>query len=217
MTEKKPKTIIRKLALPLEFTMGNDSVASDGFFRLNKAYVSKIIVKSIDSDGYAICELIESEKISLPQRIPILEATLIGGETSRSRGRGGEIGQYKYFERPDGYIYAEVAGKRNRRIHLGSIRDRTSKISIVIQTIAQNFHIGREFDRKQLTKVLPKHLTYGQTLKSLLDVLKIKGYLDIRETKYKGRPYERYIPTEKIFKLRPVNMSKWVKVSSEQA
>lgn len=219
MVHRESDSKVRKLALPLTFNLGQDGIASDGFFKLDSALVSKVVIKSIDADGYAICELYQPSKKERTIRLKVSNAmdtpTLIGTEFSKSSNRGYGRGEYKYFELPDGNIYAEISGKRKRRIQLGSLKDRTSRISMVKQMIAQHFPIGKEFDKKQLIKFLPKRLTYGQTLKSTLDVLKIKGYLDMRETKYMGRPHELFIPTNKIHKMASLNMSKWA--SSEQA
>ena len=81
--------------------------------------------------------------------------------------------------------------------------------------IELNYSLLKEFEKKELSELLPEPLRSGQTLKSALDVLKIKGYLDMKETKYRGRPHERYIPTNKIHDVIPMQIKKWL--SSEQA
>lgn len=213
MVHQVNKSKVRKLALPLTFNLGHDGMASDGFFELDSTLVSKVVIKSIDGEGYATCELFQAVPKEMVKTTNISKVigtpTLIGKEFSKSLGSGKERGQYKYFELPDGFIYAEILGKRKRGVRLGSLNDPASKISMIKQTIAQHFPIGKEFDKKQLCKFLPKRLTAGQVLKSGLDVLKIKGYLDMRETKRRGRTHELYIPTSKAHEVPLMGTMKW--------
>lgn len=207
MTEKKIGYVIRKLALPLEFKLGNNSIASDGFFTLSHKDTSKIIIKSQDSDGYLVCELFEPEQIeATPVSSMKVEPTLIATKTGKHRGRGKEIGQYKYFEMSNGSFIAEILGKRKRRIHLGKMSDHSSPISKIACAIASHFQNEKEFDRKELIRFLEKKFTYGQVLKSVLDILTMKLYVEKRETQKLGRPYERYKATSKLYEyaIRPI-------------
>lgn len=209
MTEKKPRLIMRKLALPLEVKIGNDTVVSDGFFFLTSKETGKIRIVSVDADGYATCEILPPPKERPPRISAFISegATLIGTEMSKTRGSGEDFGQYRYFKRPDGFYYAIVSSKsRPRRISMGKLIDRNSRISIFAQAILRKLN-GMEFTKKDiLTHArgeagIPKHLTHGQILKALLDTLKLEGYLEKREEKERGRMREYFKVTEKMFSL----------------
>jgi len=191
---------IRKLPLPLEIKLGNDTIVTDGLFSLTSREASEIRIRSIDEDGYITCEIfppLKERTISLRANVDIDMA--IGVETSKSRGRAKDYGQYKYYRRPDGSFYVIVFGKRVRKLQLGKPLDRDSPISKVAKIIIQKFNTT-EFSKKQLTQELPKNLGYGQILKAVLDIMKIDGYLEKREALKgkRGRLRELFKATEKL-------------------
>lgn len=205
MSEKIAEKIVRKFPLPLRITVGDDTVVTDGFFTLTSKQASAINITSIGQDGYITCEIVPPtkktiEKIVSPEEFFAADY-LIGIETSRARGRGKDFGQYRYYKRPDGSLYAVVnGGKRSRKYQLGKPTERDSPISIVGRAIVYNFNTS-EFSKKELTQMIPKHLSYGQKLKALLDIMTIEGYLEKRQTKPRGRFQELFKATDKLRKL----------------
>jgi len=198
--QKLGETKVRKLPLPLEIKVGDDTMVTDGLFNLTSKEASKIRIISVDQDGYVTCEITPSQQIrSAPRSLTeIFSAdTLIGTEMSKMRGRGKDFGQYKYFRRPNGSFYAEISGARTRRLQLGSLNDKRSPIARVARTIVPAFN-SNEFSKKQLVPLLAKNLSYGQILKSILDILKIEGYLEKREIKPRGRLKELFKATNKL-------------------
>jgi hypothetical protein len=200
MVQKSSETKIRKLPLPLNIKIGNDTIVTDGLFSLTSKEASEIRITSIDEDGYITCEIFPPlKKSTINLKADVDTDMVIGAEISKSRGRAKDYGQYKYYQRPDGGFYAIVFGKRVRRLQLGKPLDRDSPISIVAKIIIQKFNTT-EFSKKQLTQELPKNLRYGQILKAVLDVMKINGYLEKREAPKgkQGRLRELFKATEKL-------------------
>lgn len=208
MSEKQARLVVRKLALPLEVRIGDDTVVSDGFFSLTSKETGKIRIVAVDADGYVTCEISPRLKERVPSvRAFFSEGDLIGIETSTTRGSGEDFGQYRYFRRPDGFYYAIVSGKsRSRRISMGKLSDGNSRISIFAQTILRNLN-GMEFTKKDVLMHahgetgIPKRLTHGQPLKALLDTLTIEGYLEKREKKERGRIREYFKATQKMYNV----------------
>jgi len=198
---QKTRAIIRKLALPLEIKFGDDTIISDGFFVLTSKEVRRLNITSIGEDGYVTCEIFPSKKEEvLSLKSFIREDNLIGTEISKTRGSGADFGQYRYYARPDGHLYAVISGKRIRRIQLGKLTDRDSPISIAVRTILRSFN-SDEFTKKALASKLPKRLSHGQILKAILDVLTIEGYLQKREIQFRGRLQETFKSTDKLVKV----------------
>jgi len=210
MTQKTSETVIRKLPLPLQIRVGNDTVVTDGFFTLTSKETSQIKIVEIGQDGYATCEIfppLKERTISL--QVTVGEDVLIGMESSKTRGRGKDFGQYKYFRQPNGNLYAMIFGGTGRpyKFQLGKLSDRNSPLSVVARTIARNLNTS-EFTRKQLIPLIPKNLQFAQSLKAILDVMHLEGFLD-KESKRNGRLKESYKATDKLKKL--------IVASSEQA
>jgi len=202
MVQKSSETKIRKLPLPLEIKVGNDTVITDGLFSLTSKEASQIKITSVDEDGYVTCEIFppQHQRPTSKSLTDIFSDALIGTESSKTCGRGENFGQYKYYRRPDGSFYAIVSGVRPRKLQLGKPTDRHSSISIVARTIKHSFNTN-EFSKKQLLPLLSKKLGHGQMLKSVLDVMKIEGYLEKRETKTRGRLKELFRATEKLSQI----------------
>jgi len=197
--------IVRKLALPLEIQMGDDTVISDGFFSLTSKEAYRINVKKIDSDGYATCEIVSPPKLRMQSLSVIFGGDVehLGTESSLSRGSGEKLGQYNYYKRPNEFYYAMVEGKNGeRKINLGRLANRKSRISIFARTVARLLN-GNEFTRKdiilQIRNGMPRQLTHGQILKSMLFVLTKEGYLERRTANDEHkRPREYYKTTAKL-------------------
>jgi hypothetical protein len=187
MAKTSKEAIIRKLPLPLQIILGDDTVVTDGFFRLTSKEAKQINIINIDNDGYATIEILPCLKPrTLDMSVIVEQDAFLGAVTSKSRGSGKDFGQYKYYRRLDGSFYAVTSGKRNRKIKLGKITDRSGRIFTVATVIDKQFHTN-EFTKKQLTPLLPKRLSHGQMLKALLDVIHLLGYLEKREVPTKGR------------------------------
>jgi hypothetical protein len=54
-------------------------------------------------------------------------------------------------------------------------------------TIVQHFGT-KEFSKHDLTPLLPQTLRFGQTIKSVLDIMTIEKYLERRQGKSDGKP-----------------------------
>lgn len=205
MVQKPSETKIRKLPLPLQIKLGNDTIVTDGLFSLTSKEASQIKIISIDEDNYVSCEIFPPQpmKLSSKSLTEIFgkdQDTPIGTELSKSRGRAKEFGQYKYFKKPDGNLYVVISGARPHTHQLGNIIDKNSSISIVARCIKQNFN-SNEFSKNELAGKLPKRISYGQILKSILDVMKLEGYLEKREMTPKGRLHEKFKATDKMYKI----------------
>jgi len=212
MVRNSSETKVRKLPLPLEIKVGDDTVVTDGLFSLTSKEASQIKIISIDEDGYVTCEIFPPLYQTRSKSPSLLELygtdTLIGKESSKTRGRGKDFGQYKYYRRSDGSLYATVSGSRPHKFEIGKPTERNSPIWKVIQTIKHGFNTN-EFSKKQLIPLLAKNLSYSQILKAILDVMKIEGYLQRREVKpERGRFQE-------LFKATP-KLSEFIIASSEQ-
>jgi len=202
MTEKSKDVVTRKLPLPLQVTIGDDTVVTDGFFILTSKEASSINITSIDQDGYATLEIFPSMKrnSAYGTSAVIGQDTFLGEVPSRTLGRGKDVGLYKYYRRPDGSLYAIAHGKRNRKIKLGKPRDRHGRIYGVASAIQKQFGDG-EFTKQQIVPWLSKPLRHGQVLKALLDVMHLEGYLEKRIAQPKGRIQEHFKATVKLIKL----------------
>ena len=198
MSKASKEPIIRKLPLPLQIKLGTDAIVTDGFFTLTSKEAVSINIMSIEQDGYATCEIIppiEEKRISLKEFFDI--DSVIGAETSRTRGRGKDFGQYRYYKRPDGGLYAVVSGKRTRKYQLGKLEDQNSPISVVGKAIVRNFNTS-EFSKKHLAPLIPKNLRYGQKLKAILDAMTLEGYLEKTEKRPRGRLRELFKATSTL-------------------
>lgn len=189
---KPSETKIRKLPLPLQFKLGTDGSLSDGLFTLTGKEANKINIVSIDNDGFVSLEIHPPTKEPKPSTMnsstTIVLRTKIGAETSKSRGRSKDFGQYTYYRLADGNFIAEkIGGTRNRTFHLGNIKDHSSIMFQFAVAIIHNFGI-KEFSKHDLTPLLPETLQFGQTVKSVLDVMRIEKYLERREGKRDGKP-----------------------------
>ncbi len=195
--QKTLDTKIRKLPLPLEIKIGSDGSVSDGLFTLTSKEANRIRIISIDEDGYVSCEISPPtpwEMVSIP--VPDLHAFL-GAELSKTRGRGKDFGKYEYYKKSNGNLYVVISGTRPHTLQLGSLSNRNSPISTIARSIKQTFGVN-EFSKSDLTKILPKRISYGQMLKSILDVMRIEGYLERKEVRPKGRLHELFKATEKL-------------------
>jgi hypothetical protein len=191
--QKQSETKIRKLPLPLRFKLGVDGSVSDGLFTLTSKEASEIGIISIDGDGYVSLEIHPPAKENKSNIVKLKDllygvATQIGLEASKSRGQSKEFGQYKYYRRPDGTLLATViGGARDRTFCIGNIKDRSSIIFQFAVTIVHSFGT-KEFSKHDLTPLLPQTLRFGQTMKSVLDIMTIEKYLERREGKSDGKP-----------------------------
>jgi hypothetical protein len=190
--QKQSETKIRKLPLPLQFKLGTDGSLSDGLFTLTGKEANKINIISVDEDGFVSLEIHppprehKSDAMNLSSVVVI--RTKIGAETSKSRGRSKDFGQYVYYRLPDGSLIAEkMGGTRNRTFHLGNIKDHYSIIFQFAVTIVHSFGT-KEFSKHDLTPLLPQPLRFGQIVKSVLDIMRIEKYLERREGKSDGKP-----------------------------
>jgi hypothetical protein len=202
---KAKERVTRKLPLPLQVKLGDDTVVTDGFFFLTKREAEQINIIAIGQDGYATIEILPSSQNTAPDiAVSIGKDTFLGTMASKSRGLGKEFGQYKYFKRVDGSLYALTSGKRSRKIELGNPTDIHSKIFIIASAIGSKFGVS-EFTKKDLIRVLPSHLSYGQILKAILDAMTIEGYVEKREKKIGGRLREMFKVTPKLRHLVPTS------------
>jgi hypothetical protein len=199
---------VHRLAIPLIIKRRGTSLhISDGVFGHDFEFkdFGQIKVIGIDQDGFVTFE------ISMPEQQTLLEPqsrerlstvgsfTLIGSSISKSAGSGISRGTYEYFKRStDEFYYADhsIAGKKDKRIYLGSLQDQSSHISQILKS-CYRFDATTWFDRKQLCQSLSLALSHGQKLKSALDILVLEGYLEKRESQKKGKPYELYRITSK--------------------
>lgn len=108
--------------------------------------------------------------------------------------------RYRYYKRLDGSLYAITSGKRARKIELGKSMDRNGRIFKIAEVISMRFRTA-EFLKKDLIPIVPKRLSYGQTLKALLDVMTIEGFLEKREVPIRGKQRELFRATEKLREL----------------
>jgi hypothetical protein len=190
--QKSSESKIRKLPLPLQFKLGADGSLSDGLFTLTGKEASKITIKSVDGDGFVCLEIHpptkEPKSSARNLSSTVVLRTKIGVETSKSRGQSKDFGQYTYYRLPDGSLIAEVTGEvRNRTFHLGNFKDHSSIIFQFAVTIVHSFGT-KEFSKHDLTPLLPQTLRFGQTMKSVLDIMTIEKYLERREGKSDGKP-----------------------------
>lgn len=197
---------IRKLPLPLDIRLGNEPMITDGLFSLTGKDASSIKILSVDTEGYATCEIYPPKPQSKDERPNLRDflglGTIIGVSASKSRGQSKEYGKYTYYKTPDGTYAAETAGARKRTFNLGKITDMESTMGIYGRTIIRSF--GKtEFPKKDLMQKLSRTLSYGQTVKSVLDIMTKEGYLERREATKEGkvgRLREWYKATDKLTK-----------------
>lgn len=202
---KVKERVIRKLPLPLQVKLGDDTVVTDGFFFLTKREAEQINIIAIGQDGYATIEILPSSQNTTPDMSVLIEHdTFLGTMASKSRGLGKDFGQYRYFKRVDGSLYALTSGKRSRKIELGNPTDMHSKIFPVALVIGNKFAMS-EFTKKDLIPALPSHLGYGQILKAILDAMTIEGYVEKRERKIRGKLREMFKVTPKLRHLIPTS------------
>ena len=64
--------------------------------------------------------------------------------------------------------------------------DRSSAINIIARVIRQSFN-SSEFAKTELIRFLPKKLSYGQTIKAVLDIMTLEGYVEKTQGKNRGR------------------------------
>lgn len=205
---------VHKLALPLIVKrIGSTLVISDGLFEHDLEFkdFGQLIVKGTDPDGFVTFEVMTSEQQTLIEPLspqsrttPLtVDFTSIGRGTSKTRGASSTRGIYDYYKRAsDEYYYTKYTlGSKTKKIHLGSLQDASSAIYRTVKAIQ---HLDKEawFDRKELRKHLASSLSHGQKLKSVLDILTIEGYLERRESKKRGRPYEQYKTTPKLHGIK---------------
>jgi hypothetical protein len=192
--QKSSETKIRKLPLPLQVKLGTDGTLTDGLFTLTEKEASKISIISVDGDGYVSLEIhpptqeLKTKTRQNDLKVFFGHGTKIGLEASRSRGQGKDFGQYVYYRSPDSSYVAEIRGTaRDRTFHLGNLKDHSSIIFQFAATIVHTFGT-MEFSKHDLTPLLPRTLRYGQTMKSVLDIMVIEQYLERREGKSDGKP-----------------------------
>jgi hypothetical protein len=201
--------IVRKLPLPLQIKMGNGTVITDGFFYLTCKEAREVKIASVSEDGYATIEIFPSPKVNsgLDIAVAIEQDTFLGVAMSKSKGSGKDIGQYKYYRRLDGSLYAVTSGKRSRKLQLGKPTDRNGRIFAVARVIKDQFQNG-EFSKKELIPFLSKRLSHGQMLKALLDIMHLEGYLVKKEVSTRGKLREIFVATDKLRSLVfPVHLS----------
>lgn len=189
---------VRKLPLPLEISFGNSATVTDGLFSLSSKEASAIRIVDIDDDKYATVEIYPPRKeiqTHLPDTYP---DTLLGTDLSKSKGKGKDYGQYRYFKRSNNSLYLVVeGGKRVRKLELGDPLDRNSPIASVARAVKQNFGM-MEFSKQQLIQFIPKKLSYAQILKGTLDTMNFLGYLQKTQGTIRGRIKETYKATQRI-------------------
>jgi len=189
---------VRKLPLPLEISFSNSPTMTDGLFSLSSKEASSIKITDIDKDGYATVEIYPPRKeiqTHLPDTYP---DTLLGTNISKSKGKGKDYGQYRYFRRSNSSIYLVIeGGKRARKLELGNPVDRNSHIATVARAIKLNFGMN-EFSKQQLIQFIPKSLSYAQMLKGTLDAMNFAGYVQKTQGTIRGRIKETFKATEKI-------------------
>lgn len=208
----KPIGRVHKLALPLIVKRsGSTLVVSDGIFKHEYEFkeFGQLVVRSIDSDGFITFEISKSqqqiliEPLSQRGKPTTVGFTLIGTGTAKTRSGSTTRGTYEYFKRSgDEYFFAKhTLGTKTKKIHLGSLQVQSSAIYQIAKAM-QHFDIGFWFDRKELSKYLSPSQRHGQKLKSALDILTLEGYIDRRESRRKGRPYEQYSTTSKTHQIK---------------
>jgi len=192
---------IRKLPLPLEIRFGNGATITDGLFSLSSKEASRIRIIDIDNEKYATIEIYPpiKEKPQTRNLADIFEAdTLIGTDLAKSKGLGKNVSQYKIYRRPDRSLYAVIeGGNRPRKLQLGNPLERNSPIAIIARAIKQNFN-SNEFSKNQLIPLIPKSLTYGQTLKAAMDAMTAEGYTQKTQKTDRGRLKETFKATPKL-------------------
>lgn len=203
---------VHKLALPLIVKRsGSTLIISDGIFKhtLEIKEFGQLTVRGTDADGFIIFEISKGQQQTLTEsfsrfsKSTMIGFSLIGRGTAKTVGGSGTRGAYEYFKRAsDEYYYAKhTLGTKTKKIHLGSMQDRSSAIYRIVKGMQTIDRVGW-FDRKQLRAVLPPALRHGQKLKSALDILTLEGYLERRESQKKGRPYEQYKTAEKLRQMK---------------
>ena len=169
----------------------------------------QIAVLGIDAEGFITFE------VSTPKQQTLIESgmrsertattgsfTLVGQGTAKTTSSS-KRGSYDYFKRStDDYFYTvHKIGTKIKKIHLGSLQDPTSDIH-QIAIVAQRFPDTHLFDRKEIIPLIRPSQSYGQKLKSVLDIFVLEGYLERTESRRKGKVHEQYKTTWKLKMLK---------------
>jgi hypothetical protein len=191
------------MPLPIDIEVGEGTTISDGWLVLTNKDASRIRILSVDEDGFLKYEISPPKTVIKMLKDYVGIDHFITAETTLKASDGRPLSQYKYFRRSDGSYYAHIEGEgvRPHKIELGRLADRESPISVVSRVIAYKFDT-KEFSRKELKSVLPKHLVYGQKIKSLLAILHYEGFL-VKEIDQSSRnkAKELYTATDNLKKV----------------
>lgn len=193
------------MPFPIDIDVLEGTLISDGIQTLTSKETSHVRLTKVDSDGFLVYEVTPPKKFSSKTSLKdyLGEEQLIGTVTTVESCDGQAQGIYKYYRRPDGSYYASIIGKdqKSHGIELGKLSNHESPVSIVARNIAFKFDV-KKFSRNDLKIVIPKKLTYGQKLKSILDILHKEGYLvkEIDQTS-RNKAKELYTATERLKKV----------------
>jgi len=118
----------------------------------------------------------------------------------KSEGSGIRKNVYEYYKREqDSSYFVMVRGaSKTEKINLGSIQNPTSVIGRIARIISRSFSHNESFDRRRLISLLPKNLTNGQKLKSVLEILTVERFIRKRERTEKGRIHEEFLKIKKL-------------------
>ena len=192
------------MPFPIDIDVLEGTAISDGVQTLTHKEVSHVKLLRVDAEGFLVYEVTPPKKISSKTSLKdyLVEDQLIDTEKTGLTPQGEPLGEYKYFKRSDGSYHSIVTGKKTgiHGIELGKLTDKDSPLGTVIRLVAYNFGTTK-FSRKELSKVIPKKLTYAQKFKSILGILHKEGYLVKEVDTTKAKAKETYTATEKLQKF----------------
>lgn len=229
MVSKKRKF---KLAFPLKFERKGsqlliiDNFANDNVIKLDK--LDTFEIKSIDSDGFALFEVLYSHKsigvslgagISLPQAEASVNGyTLFHSSVPKSTSYGHIKSNYEYYKRNRDLSYYALIKKESMKptkIILGSMFNPETRILQFMKIIYQSFNMDQSFDRKTLSHFLPSPLNNNRIMKCVFDILTYEKFLLRDEAppsgrRGKGRKREIFRKTKKLvdFMINPRSFQK---------
>jgi len=152
---------------------------------------------SVSLDGALIISIVKTEVKEVDLKNVLLRRLPRGYdfyfETEAAKVIRGVRGRYFYFrhkEKEDYIAFNVGASGRHYKIKLGSLRDPTSKLGVVLRNLPD-----RQFLKAQLMHNLPSIIVENrQPIKAALDVLEREGY--VKKIGTKGVS-EQYIRTDK--------------------
>lgn len=113
-------------------------------------------------------------------------------ETKTKSSRGG-VYCYHWRQSDSSYRVTIHRGSRVRELNLGSIRDPQSLLVRMMRELRRRIPQGKPFIKRQLSLMLPKNLTHGQTIKATLDILTAIGFLEQMDIKRNGKGSQLYV------------------------